>query len=72
MCWLPVPVTTRTVRRSGSSAPAPLTGPIPSGCTARIQVAAVDGLRVLVHGLEAIDSTPVADVKSVLDQAAER
>jgi tRNA-Thr(GGU) m(6)t(6)A37 methyltransferase TsaA len=38
----------------------------------RVQVAAVDGLRVLVHGLEAIDGTPVADVKPVLDKAAER
>jgi tRNA-Thr(GGU) m(6)t(6)A37 methyltransferase TsaA len=37
----------------------------------RVRVAAVDGLRVLVDGLEAIDGTPVADVKPVLDQAAE-
>ncbi|HEY5986644.1 MAG TPA: tRNA (N6-threonylcarbamoyladenosine(37)-N6)-methyltransferase TrmO [Streptosporangiaceae bacterium] len=38
----------------------------------RVRVVAVDGLRVLVHGLEAIDGTPVADVKPVLDKAAER
>lgn len=38
----------------------------------RVHVAAVHGLRVLVHGLEAIDGTPVADVKPVLDRAAER
>ena len=37
----------------------------------RVRVVAVDGLRVLVHGLEAIDGTPVADVKPVLDKAAE-
>jgi tRNA-Thr(GGU) m(6)t(6)A37 methyltransferase TsaA len=32
----------------------------------RVTVAAVDGLRVLVHDLEAIDGTPVVDVKPVL------
>jgi hypothetical protein len=37
-----------------------------------LRVGAVDGLRVLVHGLEAIDGIPVADVKPVLDKAAER
>ena len=38
----------------------------------RVRVAEVAGLRVLVHGLEAIDGTPVADVKPVLDKTAER
>ncbi len=38
----------------------------------RVRVAAVEGLRVLVLGLEAIDGTPVADVKPVLDKTAER
>jgi tRNA-Thr(GGU) m(6)t(6)A37 methyltransferase TsaA len=38
----------------------------------RVRVAEVDGLRVLVHGLEAIDGTPVADVKPVLGPAGER
>ena len=32
----------------------------------RVRVAAIDGLRVLVHGLEAFDGTPVVDVKPVL------
>jgi tRNA-Thr(GGU) m(6)t(6)A37 methyltransferase TsaA len=32
----------------------------------RVQVAAVDGLRVLVHDLEAFDGTPIVDVKPVL------
>ena len=32
----------------------------------RVRVAAVDGLRVLVRGLEAVDGTPVVDVKPVL------
>jgi tRNA-Thr(GGU) m(6)t(6)A37 methyltransferase TsaA len=32
----------------------------------RVRIAAVDGLRVLVHGLEAFDGTPVVDVKPVL------
>lgn len=33
----------------------------------RVRVAEVDGLRVWVHGLEAIDGTPIVDVKPVLD-----
>jgi tRNA-Thr(GGU) m(6)t(6)A37 methyltransferase TsaA len=32
----------------------------------RVQIAAIDGLRVLVGDLEAIDGTPVVDVKPVL------
>jgi tRNA-Thr(GGU) m(6)t(6)A37 methyltransferase TsaA len=32
----------------------------------RVRIAAVDGLRVLVRDLEAIDGTPVVDVKPVL------
>jgi tRNA (Thr-GGU) A37 N-methylase len=32
----------------------------------RVQVAAVDGLRVLVRDLEAFDGTPIVDVKPVL------
>jgi tRNA-Thr(GGU) m(6)t(6)A37 methyltransferase TsaA len=38
----------------------------------RVPVIAVDGLRVLVGGLEALDGTPVIDVKPVLGKAAER
>jgi tRNA-Thr(GGU) m(6)t(6)A37 methyltransferase TsaA len=38
----------------------------------RVEVIEVDGLRVLVHGLEALDRTPLADVKPVLDKTAER
>ena len=32
----------------------------------RVQIAAVDGLRVLVRDLEAFDGTPIVDVKPVL------
>ena len=32
----------------------------------RVRIAAVDGLRVLVQGLEAFDGTPIVDVKPVL------
>jgi tRNA-Thr(GGU) m(6)t(6)A37 methyltransferase TsaA len=32
----------------------------------RVQVAAIDGNRVLVRGLEAVDGTPVLDLKPVL------
>jgi len=38
----------------------------------RVTVLAVDGLRVRVSGLEALDGTPIADVKPVLDRLAER
>lgn len=33
----------------------------------RVTIAAIDGLRVQVRGLEAVDGTPVVDVKPVLD-----
>ena len=33
----------------------------------RVEIVAVDGLRVLVRHLEALDGTPVVDVKPVLD-----
>jgi tRNA-Thr(GGU) m(6)t(6)A37 methyltransferase TsaA len=32
----------------------------------RVTIAAIDGLRVLVRDLEAIDGTPIADVKPVI------
>ena len=32
----------------------------------RVRIAAVDGLRVLVRDLEAVDGTPIVDVKPVL------
>jgi tRNA-Thr(GGU) m(6)t(6)A37 methyltransferase TsaA len=38
----------------------------------RVTVIAVDGLRIRVDGLEALDGTPVIDVKPVLDRTAER
>ena len=38
----------------------------------RVQVLAAEGLRILVRHLEALDKTPVIDVKPVLDPAAER
>jgi len=38
----------------------------------RVPVIAVDRLRVQVGGLEALDGTPVIDVKPVLDKTAER
>jgi tRNA (Thr-GGU) A37 N-methylase len=36
------------------------------------QVLAIDGVRVRVRGLEAIDGTPVIDVKPVLGSVAQR
>ena len=38
----------------------------------RVPVIAVQGLRVQVGSLEALDGTPVIDVKPVLDKTAER
>lgn len=38
----------------------------------RVRVVAADGLRLLVRPLEALDRTPVLDVKPVLDAGAER
>jgi tRNA-Thr(GGU) m(6)t(6)A37 methyltransferase TsaA len=38
----------------------------------RVQVVETRGLRLLVRPLEALDGTPVIDVKPVLDQASER
>ncbi len=38
----------------------------------RAQILAVEGLRILVSELEALDRTPVIDIKPVLDPAAER
>lgn len=38
----------------------------------RVTVLEVDGLRVRVSDLEAIDGTPVLDVKPVLDAGTER
>ncbi|WP_030263932.1 tRNA (N6-threonylcarbamoyladenosine(37)-N6)-methyltransferase TrmO [Streptomyces sp. NRRL B-24484] len=38
----------------------------------RVTILAVDGLRLLVGGLEALDGTPVLDVKPALRGSAER
>jgi tRNA-Thr(GGU) m(6)t(6)A37 methyltransferase TsaA len=38
----------------------------------RVEVVATEGLRILVRPLEALDKTPVIDIKPVLDQIAER
>jgi tRNA-Thr(GGU) m(6)t(6)A37 methyltransferase TsaA len=38
----------------------------------RVRIVTVDGLRIQVQPLEALDKTPVIDVKPVLDQAIER
>jgi len=38
----------------------------------RVRILAVDGLRLHVRGLEALDGTPVVDVKPVLDRDVER
>jgi tRNA-Thr(GGU) m(6)t(6)A37 methyltransferase TsaA len=37
----------------------------------RVHIVAVDGLRIRVRDLEALDGTPVVDVKPVLDESAD-
>jgi tRNA-Thr(GGU) m(6)t(6)A37 methyltransferase TsaA len=37
-----------------------------------VKIVALDGLRVRVHGLEAIDGTPIIDVKSTLEPPGQR
>ena len=38
----------------------------------RVQILAIEGTRILVSDLEAVDQTPIIDLKPVLDQAGER
>ena len=38
----------------------------------RAQILAVEGLRILVSELEALDGTPVIDIKPVIDRSSER
>jgi tRNA-Thr(GGU) m(6)t(6)A37 methyltransferase TsaA len=38
----------------------------------RVQIAAVDGLRMRVRDLEALDGTPIVDVKPILEPIADR
>jgi tRNA-Thr(GGU) m(6)t(6)A37 methyltransferase TsaA len=38
----------------------------------RVEILAVEGLRILVSELEALDATPILDVKPVLDPTRER
>jgi tRNA-Thr(GGU) m(6)t(6)A37 methyltransferase TsaA len=38
----------------------------------RVQIIAIDGLRLLVSDLEAVDHTPILDIKPVLDPVAEQ
>jgi tRNA-Thr(GGU) m(6)t(6)A37 methyltransferase TsaA len=68
------------VTRPRGDAARPLTGvfstrspdrPNPIGLH-RVRVLATDGLRILVGPLEAVDGTPVLDIKPVLDPAADR
>jgi tRNA-Thr(GGU) m(6)t(6)A37 methyltransferase TsaA len=38
----------------------------------RVEIASIDGLRVRVRNLEALDGTPILDVKPVIGPASER
>ena len=37
----------------------------------RVQIVAIDGTRILVRNMEALDATPIVDIKPVLDQTLE-
>ena len=80
LTWLDRAARDVLVTRPRSDPARPLTGvfstrspdrPNPIGLH-RVQVVATDGLRILVRPLEALDQTPIVDVKPVLDAAAER
>jgi tRNA-Thr(GGU) m(6)t(6)A37 methyltransferase TsaA len=38
----------------------------------RVDVVSIDGTRILVRNLEALDGTPIVDIKPVLDKTVER
>jgi tRNA (Thr-GGU) A37 N-methylase len=38
----------------------------------RVEIASIEGARVRVRGLEAVDGTPIVDVKPVLGEISER
>ncbi len=61
---------TRPGLRRASSAPARPTGP--PNRLHRVEILDVQGLRILVSNLEALDATPILDIKPVLDAIAER
>ena len=80
LTWLDRADRDMLVTRPRGDAARPLTGvfstrspdrPNPIGLH-RVRVLATDGLRILVGPLEALDGTPVLDVKPVLDPVAER
>ena len=58
-------------RRAACSAPGRRIDPTRSGCT-RVQILAIDDTRIRVRSLEALDRTPVVDIKPVLGPVAER
>lgn len=47
-------------------------GRVESPLVDRVTIVAIDDLRIRVRDLEALDATPVLDVKPVLDPGAER
>jgi tRNA-Thr(GGU) m(6)t(6)A37 methyltransferase TsaA len=80
LTWLDRAARDVLVTRPRSDPARPMTGvfstrspdrPNPIGLH-RVQVVATEGLRILVRPLEALDQTPIIDVKPVLDRAAER
>jgi tRNA (Thr-GGU) A37 N-methylase len=70
-CWSPGLATIPRGRPPGSSARVHPIAPTRSGLH-RVEVLAIDGLRVLIQPLEALDQTPIIDVEPVLDAARER
>ena len=79
LTWLDRADRTVLVTRPRDDPARPLTGvfstrspdrPNPIGLH-RLTIAAIDGLRILVGHLEALDGTPIVDVKPVLDPAKE-
>jgi tRNA-Thr(GGU) m(6)t(6)A37 methyltransferase TsaA len=80
LTWLDRAARDVLLTRPGGDPTRPVTGvfstrspdrPNPVGLH-RVQVVGTEGLRILVRPLEALDRTPIIDVKPVLDPAAER
>ena len=71
MCWSPARATILRAPPLGVFSTRSPDRPNPIGLH-RVQIVAAEQLRILVRPLEALDRTPVIDVKPVLDMTAER
>jgi hypothetical protein len=64
-CFRPILATIPPIQSRASSTPARRIGPTRSGCTP-VEVVSLEGARMCVRNLEALDGTPIIDLKPVL------